>query len=203
MKAYVGQTRSTELVALLDKAGIGECCVRGEIPPRRRDWFYDNGAFSDFQAKRPFDAVQFMRDMRRITYWTHVPKPAFIIVPDLVAGGLESLAFSLDWLDLAERTGAPLALAVQDGMTPADLEPIIEPFQWIFVGGSLPWKLETSAAWTTWAHSIGRRIHVGRVGPLERVRWARSIGADSIDSSFVLWTRDRLTDFLQVVKELA
>lgn len=33
MIAYVGQTRSRALVARLDQLGIGECVVRGELPP--------------------------------------------------------------------------------------------------------------------------------------------------------------------------
>lgn len=196
MRAYVGQTRKAATVRMLAKAGIGECTVRGEMPPRRATWFYDNGAFGDWRAQRSFNVVQYMRDLRKITYWSHVEKPAFIILPDLVARGLESLAFSLDWLEETERAGAPIYLAVQDGMTEADLEQLPASITGIFVGGSLEWKLETAAAWIKWAHARGLKVHIGRVGTIDRVRWARSIGADSIDSAFPLWTEERLAAFV-------
>lgn len=40
MKAYVGQTRSPDLIAELERYGIGECVVCGELPARRPQFFY-------------------------------------------------------------------------------------------------------------------------------------------------------------------
>lgn len=40
MKAYVGQTRSPALIAELERHGIGECVVCGELPVRRLQFFY-------------------------------------------------------------------------------------------------------------------------------------------------------------------
>jgi hypothetical protein len=40
------------------------------------------------------------------------------------------------------------------------------------------------------------RWHIGRVGTADRVRWARDVSADSIDSSLPLRHREHLTRFL-------
>jgi hypothetical protein len=91
-------------------------------------------------------------------------------------------------------------LVVQDGMTcervAAWLDEQPDPYHGIFVGGTLPWKLATGAAWVTFAHERGMRCHIGRVGPAARVRWAREIGADSIDSSLPLRDRGKMEAFL-------
>jgi hypothetical protein len=85
---------------------------------------------------------------------------------------------------------------VQDGMTEADVAPHLSQYQGLFVGGSLAWKLETSASWVRFAHANGLRCHIGRVGPAARVRWARQINADSIDSCLPLRHRRHLANFL-------
>lgn len=63
MRVYVGQTRSAALARELVRAGIGECTVRGELDPRRRPFFHDNGAWRDFAAGRAFDCTRWVRDM--------------------------------------------------------------------------------------------------------------------------------------------
>src|SRR5579859_7540987 len=87
---YVGQTRSAELIRRLDELGYGECTTRGQLPPRRLPWIYDTGAYSDFTQDRTFNELRFERDMRAIRLWK-LPPPDFIVAPDLVARGLESL----------------------------------------------------------------------------------------------------------------
>lgn len=213
MKAYVGQTRSRSLLKALRELGIGECCTRGQLPPRRDPWFYDNGAFEDFQAGAPFDYLQFSRDMRAIRLWADaegipphmarggesLPKPDFIVVPDVVAGGLASLDFSAEHLDECLRAGAPCYLAVQDGMTPDHVRRFLDENRGVaglFVGGSLDWKLATGATWTATGRRLGLPVHVGRVGTADRVRWAHDIGADSIDSALPLWSERKLDVFV-------
>lgn len=200
MKAYVGQTRSHALTAELEQHGIGECVVTGELPPRRIEvgFFHDPGAYRDWRAGRPFNVCRWDRDMRWMLY--RGLRPDFVIVPDIVAGGLASLSFSAFWRNTVP-VEFPAYLAVQDGMTAADVVPHLRMYQGLFVGGSLSWKLETSASWVQLAHAHGLRCHVGRVGPAHRVRWARSLGCDSIDSSLPLRHRDHLTSFLTALDE--
>jgi hypothetical protein len=195
MRVYVGQTRSRSLIARLAELGIGECTNRGELPPRRRPWFLDNGAFSDWRSGRDFDAEGFWSDLT--SQDAASAPPDFVVCPDRVATGLESLAFSRLWLErcASARPDLRYYLAVQDGMTRADLG-ALDGFAGIFVGGTLPWKIETGASWVRAARELGVPCHVGRVGTAKRVRWAMRIGADSFDSSLPLWSEENLQSFL-------
>jgi len=77
----------------------------------------------------------------------------------------------------------------------------VERFDGLFVGGTLPWKLETAAQWAELARAHGKRCHVGRVGNLRRLSWARTeVKADSVDSCFPLWQRQRLDRFVKAVR---
>lgn len=159
--------------------------------------FLDNGAFGDWRAGRPFDAGAFARDLASAA--GAAVRPDFIVVPDVVAGGLSSLALSLSWRS-AVAAVAPAYLVVQDGMTEADVGAAVEGFSGIFVGGSLPWKMRTGEAWSMWAAASGLPCHIGRVGTPPRVRWARRIGATSIDSCLPLWSRGNLARFRMAVE---
>lgn len=193
MKIYVGQTRGAKMIALLTELGWGEMTVRGELPARRSPWAFDNGAYRDWTAGRTFDAEAFEADIASMT-----TPPDFIVVPDIVAGGMESLAFSVEWVPRL-RGVAPLYLAVQDGMDPEAVIDALDPFAGIFVGGTNAWKLATGADWVQLAHEHGRKAHIGRVGTEKKAEWAMWAGADSIDSCFPLWTIERTYWFKKVL----
>ena len=196
VRVYVGQTRARWLTAELATLGWGECTNRGELPPRRVPWFMDNGAFGDWKAERPWNEPAFRADLDELR--THpIVRPDFIVAPDIVAGGVDSLDVSRAWVDELQEI-APVYVAVQDGM-------IIEPetvrgFDGIFVGGTLEWKISTGQAWVGLARKVGIPLHVGRVGTGRRVRWAQSIYADSIDSSLPLWSADNLRTFRNAIE---
>lgn len=197
MLAYVGQTRSRKLIARLTALGIGECTQPREWPPRRHPWFADNAAFSAWRSGRPFDDEGFLSALSSVA--EGLPSPDFRVCPDIVAGGLDSLAFSIRWRERCESVcpGQRWYLAVQDGMTESDVRPAADMFAGLFVGGSLAWKIRTAASWVAYAHEFGKPCHIGRVGTGQRVRWARRIGADSIDSCLPLWGEDNLQRFLR------
>ena len=200
MIAYCGQTREPGLIAELEALGIGECTQRGELPPRRSRWFHDCRVFADWRAGRAFDGVRWMRDQWRIR--DRGLRPDFVVVPDVVAGGEDSLEFSARERPFV-APDAPAYLVVQDGMTTERVgQWLIEqpdPYHGIFVGGTLEWKLATSAAWVTFAHECGMKCHIGRCGPPDRVRWAHAIGADSIDSCLPLRDRGKLRAFVDAL----
>lgn len=197
MMVYVGQTRAAKLVRRLWELGIGECTQRGELPPRRHPWFYDNGAFGDWKAGRPFDVEQFNADVEAIK--RSGDRPRFVVLPDLVAQGAASLAESARWIPRLAPV-APLYLVAQDGMTPADIAPLAAHLRGVFVGGTLGWKIRTGAEWVRGAHALGLACHIGRVGTAKRIRWAFRIGADSIDSSLPLWSEGNLDVFLRALE---
>lgn len=200
MFAYVGQTRSSALIAELERHGIGECVVCGELPARRPRFFHDPGAYRDWRAGRPFNVCRWDRDMRWMSYRGIVPD--FVVVPDIVAGGLASLAWSAFWRNTVPAEFRAY-LAVQDGMTAADVVPHLPCYDGIFVGGSLHWKLATGGAWAELARRHGLGCHIGRVGTAARVHWARSIGATSIDSALPLRARAHLDAFLDALNPIA
>lgn len=196
MKAYVGQTRSrTKAMLALLRSGIGEATCRGEYPPYRLPWFYDNGAFRDWTAGKTWDVSAWLSEVQYVI--THDPRPDFVVAPDVVGGGLASLRVSLHWVPVIKS--ARVFLAVQDGMKPKDIEDYVTVFDGIFIGGTLPWKLRTGCEWVQWAHSRDLPCHIGRCGTPKRVRWAKDIGADSIDSCLPLWTKQRLREFIYIV----
>lgn len=228
LQAFVGQTRwkprrgEPEIVSQLRDADVGECTQRGELDPRRWPWFHDCKTFADWcDAGRPlgeasaatmpqrFDSVQWSRDQRRIRVHLDfpdrapVPPPSFIVVPDMVAAGAASLAFSAYWRsEIDERI--PAYVAVQNGMTEDEVSAAIDEQRYggVFVGGDTPWKLETGAAWVRFAHARGLPCHIGRCGPPDRVLWAGNIGADSIDSSLPLRHKCHLDGFLAALRQV-
>src|SRR5205085_1885817 len=74
-------------------AGIGLCLCPGELPPIHEPWFLDNGAFRAWMADRPFDAQAFEACLPD----AGARKPDFVVVPDIVGGGLASPAFCSSW----------------------------------------------------------------------------------------------------------
>ena len=170
-------------------------------PETFRLYFVDNGAFSCWRNGIPFDDRAFLKTLERVAEFESSPK--FVVVPDLVAQGLKSLDFSLNWLERLKREYPqfPYALALQDGMTVKDVEPVIDGFDYLFVGGTLRWKVQTGKKWVNLAHKHGKKCHVGRVGTARRVRWAKGIGADSIDSALPLFSNEKWEKFRRAVKE--
>lgn len=200
VNAYVGQTRSYKLIEWLRTEGIGECCQPREFPPKRLPWMFDNGAFAAWKAHEPFDAAAWLYALRSIPDGVGQP-PDFAVAPDIVAGGLDSLAMSTAWLEQLQLARIPAYLAVQDGMDHESVTRALKRgFAGVFVGGTLNWKLDTGYAWVALAHRLGLPCHIGRVGTAQRVEWAAEIGADSIDSCLPLWSAENMAKFVSALR---
>jgi len=145
------------------------------VPPLA--YAVDNGAWGAHTRGQNFDAVAFREVLRRWGSWSD-----WIVLPDIVAGGLDSLALSLSWLTEVRRYSLPL-LAVQDGMTEADVVEHVGPAYGIFVGGSTTWKWTTAARWGDLAKARGAYLHVGRVNSMEAIAAAIGAGANSVDGT--------------------
>ena len=149
-----------------------------KAPPGLR-FAIDNGAWSNFQQQTPFDSEGFGRLVE-----THGAAADFVVVPDIVCGGMKSLEFSLSWLDRLQGIRL-LLLPVQDGMSADDVGAVLRryPGLGIFLGGSLEWKLRTMYGWGMVAHALSCYYHVGRVNSQRRIRLAQEAGANSIDGT--------------------
>lgn len=147
---------------------------------RTEDFPYalDNGRWSDFTQGLEFDEARFLRFVERFG-----DDADWLVAPDTVAGGLASLELTLRWLPRLRGACDLILVAVQDGMTPADLAPIVGPQVGIFLGGSTEWKLATMQTWGDFAARVRVHYHVARVNTVRRIRMAAAAGAHSIDGS--------------------
>jgi hypothetical protein len=138
----------------------------------------DNGAWSDFQAGRAFDADAFERLIDALG-----ARADWIVLPDIVAGGLASLELSLRWSNRCLSACPMVLLAVQDGMVESDIAPFVGPSVGIFLGGSTAWKIGNMARWGAFCRSRAVHYHVARVNTAKRIWLAAASGADSMDGS--------------------
>jgi hypothetical protein len=196
MKVYIGQTRGKKWLRKLSEHGFGEMTCRPALMPKRLPFALDNGAYSDWVHQRTFDEAAFIEHVELVLLAGF--RPDFIVVPDIVAAGLESLRFSLSWLPrLKSLVGdVPLYLAVQNGMTADDVRPHLGSVEGIFVGGTNPWKKATAGSWVQLAREHRLLCHLGRAGTFGKVRLALEVGVDSIDSSLPLMSQQFFDDFL-------
>jgi hypothetical protein len=105
----------------------------------------DNGAWADFQAGRTFDEDAYDRFLDWLAGQPVIPQ--WLVLPDIVAGGMESLALSVRYLNRCLSVAPLVLIAVQDGMEFDDLAPLVGPQVGIFLGGSTEWKLARMADW--------------------------------------------------------
>lgn len=196
--------------ALVDRAG-NVTVGRGE------PWAGDNGAFRMWTSGGVYDWTRFeelLLELAPVITRDPCYLPRFFVAPDRPAEGLGSMLASLEWMHefhrreerfpVWVRAAVPFYLAVQDGMSPADLElecdecgeRVVDHFAGIFLGGSSEWKVETASAWAEaardWWH-VG--FHYARAGTIEKLRQAYDLGADSVDSAFPMWTSERWSAF--------
>lgn len=139
----------------------------------------DNGAFSCYKNNKPFNDELFLMNVERVNKIGL--KPLFIVCPDIVAGGVSSLDFSLSWRDRIDYD--KVALVIQDGMIEADVDPIVNKFQYLFIGGSVEWKWANAESWVKYAHSKSLDCHIGQCGQSWMLRAAKRFNADSVDST--------------------
>lgn len=205
MIAYVGLTRDTSMIQALRSAHIGRMQQRGQLDLRAlwrgERWALDNGAFVDWRAGRKFDEAQWAKDIEAVARSGRTP--ALAVLPDLPTRGVESLRFSVEW-SLCLPPAWAWYLAVQNGMGCDAVEAALEDLghvtvRGLFLGGDDAFKDAEAADWCAFAHDRGLLFHYGRAGTPRRIQHAKAIGADSLDSSFPLWTRDRMARFLRLV----
>lgn len=142
----------------------------------RPGWRYalDNGAWSAFTSGQPWDERAFVAMVER-----YAAGADWVIAPDVVAGGLDSLRLSERWLPWLSDRCRRVLIAVQDGMTPADVAGLVDDRIGIAIGGSTEWKVSelgrgTWAGLPCWRHAL-------RVNTVRRI--ALCAGLDSFDGS--------------------
>lgn len=170
----------------------------------------DSGAWAYHGQGVPFDVGSFEKLVGSLGEGAE-----FIVLPDIVGGGQASLKLSMEWLSRLEGVGRRRLIAVQDGMSPWDVEPLLGPTVGIFVGGSTAgpqvrgmssgvpgptwtaedprggWKWRSLPFWGHLARRTGCYLHVGRVNSSRRILECSRVGADSFDGTSVTkWAKN-------------
>lgn len=134
----------------------------------------DNQAYSAYLAGVAWESEPWLT----LLEWARLSgrDPRWVLVPDVVGDRKGTLRAWDQWAPTAARYRWPLAFAVQDGMTAADVPPEASV---IFVGGSTAWKWRTVAQWCR----DFERVHVGRVNSYRRLWQCADAGAESTDGT--------------------
>jgi hypothetical protein len=127
----------------------------------------------------------------------------FAVAPDVVGDAAETIRRSLPVLSLIRQLGFPAAFVAQDGLE--DLEVPWDEFDWLFLGGSTEWKLSDYAGILALeAKDYGKRVHMGRVNSLKRMRIAVEFGCDTVDGTYLAFGPDinlpKLLRWLEVLE---
>ena len=208
MQPYATATGTVSTLRALKGAGWGMLLTPDSYARSRLQYAIDNrmpiaidnGAFAAFLQKKDWAESyrwEFVQLVRRAS--RHAPDLLrWIVAPDIVAGGLESLELSRSWIKTVQdwsRTASIgkarpiIMLPVQDGMTPEDVIPILDEYPGqlgIFLGGSTLWKWRTVCKWGKLARERGILYHVARVNTMRSIWHAESCGATSYDGTGVI-----------------
>lgn len=135
----------------------------------------DNGAYYAWSNGQEWDADGFLRLCGKACVADQ--PPMWIVCPDRVADRDATLRLWDKWAPRLRREfRRPIAFALQDGMTDADVP---GDHSLLFLGGTMPWKLRTLEHWCrSWA-----RVHVARVNRVSLLYRCQELGAESVDGT--------------------
>lgn len=151
-------------------------------------WFpyaLDNGAFSCWNPKdNTFDDEKWAATedkWRTLIYWaaSAIQRPRWAIVPDVPGNRERTLSQWGQYAGVVQKADIPLAVAVQDGMTPSDVRSLTPKPEVICVGGSTDWKWESVAQWA----AEFSRVHLLRCNSPRRLVELEALGVESCDGT--------------------
>lgn len=138
----------------------------------------DNGAWSAFINGEEWDESRFLRLVEQ-----HGQSAEWIVIPDVVTKAAATLALAPEWIGRLKGIGRRRLFAVQDGMKPDDVLPLIGPDVGVFLGGSTEFKWSTVDLWGSVAREAGAYYHVARVNTRRAICSCQIAGADSFDGT--------------------
>ena len=183
MHAYATHTGTKRNLKALKDAGWG-ILMTPDRPYNAEFSSYaiDNGAWSAHQQGLDWNATYRAKFERLVEDFGKAAD--FIVAPDIVAAGAESLARSLEWLPALRSVGCLVLIPVQDDMRPdSALTRHLGDTVGLFVGGSTEFKIATLPTWSWVAREWDCYLHVARVNSVRRIRYCQAYGVDSIDGT--------------------
>jgi hypothetical protein len=161
-------------------------------------WAADNDCFQGLSHRRYCPMLDRLQEAliaandgeRRGECWRG--RPLFVTVPDAVADSRTTARLWGVWAHAVRRRGLPLAFVAQNGCDHPCMSPPWHEFDAVFIGGDTAWKLGPEARRIVRiCKEHGKQVHMGRVNTQRRLRYAESIGVDSVDGT--KWTKWRDT----------
>ena len=175
------------------RLGFIDTPAQGNTRPEGVEWCMDNGCFSDRWDEGKW--WKFLQDNAH-----DADTCAFAVAPDVVGDALATTQRFRTWGPRIRALGYPAAYVAQDGLEnlrgrTAD-GGLTFPVPWddfdaLFIGGSTEWKLGPHArALVAEAKARGKWVHMGRVNSRRRYEYARRIGCDSVDGTYLTFGPD-------------
>lgn len=176
---YASRSGTRRNLAAMRAAGFRLLLSSADVlRPEGFPYGLDNGKWSAHTTGKPWDENRF-----RFMVEHFAEGADWLVIPDVVGQGSESLELTRQWLPILRGRCKLLLIATQDGMRPDDLQDLIEPGIGLFHGGSTEWKLSTMKLWGAFAHEKRSHFHVARVNTAKRMALAIASGAKSADGS--------------------
>jgi hypothetical protein len=152
--------------------------LQGNARPPGVTWCADNGCFG---KGYPGDEKWFAWLERNAH---DAGTCVFATAPDVVGNAWLTHFRSMPWLPKIRALGYPAAYVAQDGLQWLPIP--WKDFDVLFIGGSTEWKLGPHARKiVAEAKRRGKHVHMGRVNSKRRHMYAREIGCDSVDGTFL------------------
>jgi hypothetical protein len=123
----------------------------------------------------------------------------FAVAPDVVGDAYATTVLFRKWGHRIRNLGYPVAYVAQDGLeklrgrteTGLTFPVPWDSFDVLFIGGSTEWKLsEAARGIVAEAKQRGKWVHMGRVNSQRRFEYARAIGCDSADGTYLTFGPD-------------
>ena len=182
---YLANPCGPAVIAAMQAETLGyiDTPAQGNRRPEGVKWCADNGAYSD-----KFDETKWWRFLVTNAYASK--DCLFAVAPDVVGDAAATLERSLPWLPKIRSLGYPVAFVAQDGQE--HLSVPWSDFDCLFIGGTTEWKLGPHArALVAEAKARDKWVHMGRVNSERRFEYARAIGCDSADGTFLTFGPDK------------
>lgn len=185
---YVADPTSSRTMDACDHYGFGGLLGphRSSVPRLAR-FALDNGAWKCRDDPESWTAVFEARFYDRLSNLG--PAIDFAVTPDLVCRP-ESIHFTLAHLGRVLSLTRRALVAVQNGMAPAQVAPLLSDRIGIAIGGSTEWKEDTAYQWGRLCRTRGSWCHMLRANTVRRIHLARAAGCTSADGSSVAMFAD-------------